>query len=106
MINEAQKRANQEIPKAKGAAKRTIAEAEGYATERINRAKGESARFTAVLGEYREAPEVTRTRLYLETLNGVLPRIGQILVVQEGQVGPLPLLDVDKRRRQAGGGEP
>lgn len=105
MINEAQKRANQEIPKAKGAAKRTIAEAEGYATERINRAKGQSTRFTAVLTEYRQAPEVTRTRLYLETLNEVLPRIGQVLVVQEGQIGPLPLLDVDKQGRRSSGGE-
>jgi len=105
MINEAQKRANQEIPKAKGAAKRTIAEAEGYATERINRAEGESARFSAVLAEYRDAPEVTRTRLYLEALNSVIPGVGQILVVQKGQMSPLPLLDVDKRRRAAQGGE-
>lgn len=90
MINEAQKRVNQEIPNAKGAAIRTVAEAEGYATERVNRADGESIRFSAVLREYQQAPEVTRSRLYLETLNEVLPNIGQILVVQDGQVGPLP----------------
>jgi len=96
MINEAQKRVNQEIPNAEGAALRTVAAAEGYATERVNRALGESARFSAVLEEYQRAPEVTRSRLYLEALGEVLPEIGQILVVQDGQVGPLPLLDVNR----------
>lgn len=98
MINEAQKRVNQEIPNAEGAALRTVAEAEGYATERVNRAFGESVRFSAVLAEYLQAPEVTRSRLYLETLNEVLPRIGQVLVVQDGQISPLPLLDVNRDR--------
>ena len=96
MINEAQKRVNQEIPNAEGAALRTVAEAEGYATERVNRAYGESVRFSAVLAEYRQAPEVTRSRLYLETINEVLPDIGQVLVVQDGQMSPLPLLDVNR----------
>lgn len=104
MINEAQKRVNQEIPRAEGAAIRTIAEAEGYATERVNRALGETARFTAVLAEYEQAPDVTRSRLYLETLNEVLPTIGQILVVQDEQVGPLPLLDVNRTRAAEGDG--
>ncbi|MBD3669721.1 MAG: FtsH protease activity modulator HflK [Gammaproteobacteria bacterium] len=103
MINEAQKRVNQEIPNAKGAALRTVAEAEGYATERVNRAEGESDRFSAVLREYRQAPKVTRSRLYLETLNEVLPHIGQVLVVQDGQVGPLPLLDINRKANTAGG---
>lgn len=98
MINEAQKRVNQEIPNAEGAALRTVAEAEGYATERVNRAYGESVRFSAVLTEYRLVPEVTRSRLYLETLNEVLPNIGQVLVVQDGQMSPLPLLDVNRAR--------
>lgn len=96
MINEAQKRVNQEIPRAEGTAIRLVAEAEGYATERVNRALGESARFSAALTEYREAPEVTRSRLYLEALAEILPNIGQVLVVQDGQVGPLPLLDVNR----------
>ncbi|MEQ9565543.1 MAG: FtsH protease activity modulator HflK [Porticoccaceae bacterium] len=105
MINEAQKRVNQEIPNAEGAALRTVAEAQGYATERVNRADGESTRFSAVLREYQQAPEVTRSRLYLETLNEVLPSIGQILVVQDGQVGPLPLLDVNRQGTRAAGGD-
>jgi modulator of FtsH protease HflK len=99
MINEAQKRVNQEIPRTEGEALRVVAEAQGYATERVNRALGESVRFTAVLTEYRQAPQVTRSRLYLETLGEVLPGIGQILVVQDGQVGPLPLLEMNGQRR-------
>ncbi len=99
-INEAQKRVNQEIPRAEGAALRTIAEASGYATERVNLAEGESARFSAMLAEYREAPAVTRTRLYLEAMRDVLPNVGRILVVQEGQMSPLPLLDLGKEVAQ------
>jgi modulator of FtsH protease HflK len=104
MINEAQKRVNQEIPRAEGEALRTVAEAQGYATERVNRALGESVRFSAVLTEYRQAPQVTRSRLYLEALSEVLPDIGQVLVVQDGQMGPLPLLEMNGgQRRQVGG---
>ena len=94
MINEATMQANQAIPRARGTANRIISEAEGYATERVNRALGETARFTAVLFEYRNVPEVTRSRLYLETLNEALPRIGRVLVVQDDQISPLPLLNL------------
>jgi membrane protease subunit HflK len=99
MINEATRQANEAIPRAEGTAKRAVAEAEGYATERVNRALGEAARFAALLEEYRGVPEVTRSRLYLETMNDVLPRIGSVVVVQDGQVGPLPLLNLPDARR-------
>lgn len=94
MINEAQKQRNQALPRAEGEALRTIAEAQGYATERVNRAEGESARFRAVVAEYRGAPEVTRTRLYLEAMHQVLPKVGNVLVVQDGQWPPLPLFNL------------
>lgn len=94
MVNDANRQANQEIPRAEGTAKRVISEAEGYATERVNRALGEATRFTAVLEAYSSAPEVTRSRLYLESLGEVLPRIGSVLVTQEGQISPLPLLNL------------
>lgn len=97
MINEATKQANQAIPRAEGEANRQIAQAEGYATERVNRARGETARFTAVLAEYRVAPEVTRSRMYLEALHGALPKVGSVLVVQDGQK-PLPLLNMRDAR--------
>jgi membrane protease subunit HflK len=94
MINEANRQANEAIPRAEGTANRVIAEAQGYATERVNRAFGEATRFSAVLAEYQGVPEVTRSRLYLETLNETLPRIGSVIVMQEGQVPPLPLLNL------------
>jgi modulator of FtsH protease HflK len=99
MVNDATKEANQAIPKADGTAKRTVAEAEGYATERVNRAHGDVAAFSAVLAEYKRAPEVTRTRLYLEALNKVLPKIGSVVVVQDGQATPLPLLNLRDGQR-------
>jgi membrane protease subunit HflK len=94
MINDATRQANEAIPRAEGTAKRINSEAEGYATERVNRALGESGRFSAVLMEYRSVPAVTRSRLYLEALNDALPRIGSVVVVQEGQMSPLPLLNL------------
>ncbi len=102
MINEATMQANQAIPRARGTANRIISEAEGYATERVNRAFGETARFTSVLAEYQNVPEVTRSRLYLETLNEALPRIGRVLVVQDDQISPLPLLNLPDLQQPRG----
>jgi membrane protease subunit HflK len=99
MINEANREVNQAIPRAEGTANRVIAEAEGYATERVNRALGETARFSAVLAEYRDAPEVTRSRMYLEALHAALPRIGSVVVMQEGQVLPLMNLGSEDLRQ-------
>ncbi len=98
MINEAEKRRNEQVPRTEGEAKQKIAEAEGYAIERVNRAKGETVRFESILKEYETAPEVTRKRLYLEMIDKVLPNAGQVLVVQDEQMGPLPLLDVNGAR--------
>lgn len=101
MVNEATMQANQAIPRAQGTANRIISEAEGYATERVNRSLGETARFTAVLLEYRDVPEVTRSRLYLETLSEALPRIGSVVVVQDDQIAPLPLLNLPAAKPRA-----
>jgi len=99
MINDATRQANEAIPRAEGTAKRTISEAEGYATERVNRARGEAARFNSVLAEYKRYPDVTRSRLYLEALNQVLPHVGEIVVMQDGQVPPLPFLNLRDAKR-------
>ncbi len=99
MINEATKRANQQIPRAKGEAQRQVAEARGYATERVNRSLGETARFRAMLQKYKVVPEVTRARLYLETMAEILPGVGQVLMVQDNHVGPLPLLNIRDARQ-------
>ncbi len=101
MINEATKQANQVIPRARGEANRVIAEAEGYATERINQAQGEVARFRSILAEYERAPEVTRRRMYLESLQEVLPSVGSLLVIQDGSGSPLPLLHLPQELKEA-----
>ncbi|HUG70662.1 MAG TPA: FtsH protease activity modulator HflK [Pirellulaceae bacterium] len=96
LINEAEKRRNQVIPKASGEARKLIESAQGYAAQRVNRADGEVARFSAILQEYRNAPAVTRRRLYLEMIDEVLPRLGHVYVMEEGQTGPIPLLNLDR----------
>jgi membrane protease subunit HflK len=90
-INEAWAEYNQEIPRARGLAEQKIEAAEGYAVERVNRAKGDAQRFVALEAEYRKAPEVTRTRLYLETMAAVLPSAGKKLIFDEKAKGILPL---------------
>lgn len=107
LINEAQSQYNQVIPRAEGEARQTIQEAEGYALDRVNRAEGDAARFTSLYEEYRKAPEVTRQRMYLETMNDILPKVGRKLVVDDQVQGLLPLLDLDgvASRRPQGGEE-
>ncbi len=74
MINQAWEAYNKVIPKASGEAEKTIREAEGYALDKVNRAKGESEKFLATLAEYKKSPDITKKRLYLETLMESLPR--------------------------------
>lgn len=93
-INEAWSEYNQAIPKAEGEAEQTIRAAEGYATERINNAEGDANRFTAVYREYARAPLVTRKRLYLETINDVLPKINKKIIIDENGNNVLPLLNL------------
>jgi membrane protease subunit HflK len=76
LINEGKEAYNQAIPKARGQADQTVSEAEGYATERVNKARGDVSRFLAVLGEYQQAPEVVRTRLYYEMYDEVFSSAG------------------------------
>ena len=96
LINQARSEYNRVIPKAKGEALQTIQEAEGYASERVNGAKGDVARFVAVLKEYEKAPEITRQRIYLETMSKVLPLMDKKFIIDETGSGILPLLNLDK----------
>jgi membrane protease subunit HflK len=93
-INEAWSEFNQEIPKAQGEAEQMIRAAEGYATERVNRAQGDASLFGSVYKEYARAPLVTRRRLFLETLNEILPKIKRKVIVDEKQKSVLPLLNL------------
>jgi membrane protease subunit HflK len=90
-INEAWAEYNQEIPRARGLAEQKIEAAEGYAVDRVNRAKGDAQRFIALEEQYRKAPDVTRTRIYLETLSAVLPAAGRKLIFDEKAKGILPM---------------
>jgi len=96
LINQAWEAYNKVIPKAKGEAERTIREAEGYALDKINRAKGEAERFSMVLQEYKKAPEVTKRRLYLETMTEVLPRVKRKFIIDPEQSSILPLLNLSQ----------
>lgn len=97
MINEAWEAYNKVVPKAKGEAEKTIREAEGYSLDKINRAKGEAERFLATLAEYKKAPQVTRERLYLETLMEVLPRAKEKYIIDPRQTSLLPLLNIGRK---------
>ncbi|MFO7896777.1 MAG: FtsH protease activity modulator HflK [Candidatus Cloacimonadales bacterium] len=96
IINQAWQQYNNIIPEAKGKAKRVIEEAEGYAIERENRANGDATRFVDMYNSYRTAKTVTKKRMYLETMQRVLPRIEKTFIVDEDQSGILPLLDLNK----------
>jgi len=103
LINEAQETYNREIPKARGEAERLITSARGYALERVNKAQGETARFTDVFKEYRNAKEVTKKRLYLETYREIIPRAKNVYVIDSKQKTILPMLDLDKLGSKSGG---
>jgi membrane protease subunit HflK len=83
---------NKAVPRAKGEADQTIRAAEGYRFKRVNEAEGDVAAFSAVLQQYLKAPEITRTRLYLETMNQILPEMGQTIIVDESLRQLLPIL--------------
>jgi len=104
VINEAWAEYNQEIPRARGLAEQKIQAAEGYAVDRVNRAKGDAQRFVALQKEYEKAPEVTRVRIYQETLAAALPEVGKKLIIDDKTKGLVPLLSLDKLAGVAGGG--
>jgi membrane protease subunit HflK len=94
LINQAKSEYNKVIPKASGQAQETIQKAEGYATERVNNALGEVARFNAIYKEYIKAPEVTKRRIYLETMETVLPKLGNKIITDNKGNNILPLLQM------------
>ena len=106
--NQAWEDYNKAIPEAEGSALRMISTAEGYAIDRVNRANGDAQRFSALLKEYRRAPEVTRKRLYVEAMTEILPNIRQKYVIDEQIKGLLPLLDLRgglTGKPESGGGQ-
>jgi modulator of FtsH protease HflK len=94
LINRAESEYNQVIPRARGEAAETVQLAEAYALNRVNRATGEADRFTSVFEAYVKAPEVTKKRLYLETLERVLPKLDNKVILDEKGNNILPLLNL------------
>lgn len=94
MINEANGEYNRVIPKAKGLADQRISGADGFAVQRINEAEGDVARFKELLLQYDKAPAITKQRLYLETMNEVLPQLGSKIIIDEDAKQFLPLLNL------------
>jgi membrane protease subunit HflK len=100
-INIANGEYNKVVPKAKGQADQTIRAAEGYRYKRVNEAEGDVAAFSAVLQQYIKAPEITRTRLYFETMSEVLPQTGQKIIVDESLRQLLPVLPLSPKPGEA-----
>ena len=96
MINQAWEAYNKAIPSARGQAEKTIKESEGYALKRINAAKGDASRFIATWDAYKQAKDVTKKRLYLETMNEILPKVGHKYIMDSQGQNILPLLKLNK----------
>ena len=99
-INQAYQAYNQAIPKAKGDAEKMISEAEGYAMERVNESQGDVARFNNILEEYQKAKQITRWRIYLETMSEILPEIRSKTIIDSEIQSVLPLLELEPEGRK------
>jgi len=94
LIQEARREYNEVVPRATGEAEKMIKEAEGYAVERVNTATGDAQRFLAQWREYRNAKDVTKRRLYLETLSEVIPKLEKKYIIDDSVESLMPLLGV------------
>jgi len=100
MINQAEKEYNKVIPEAEGHAKEMISNAEGVAISRVNNALGDVAKFNYVYAQYRRAPKVTRTRLFLETMNEIMQNAGKKLFIDPNQQGLINLLNLNQTSKE------
>ena len=96
LINQARREYNKVIPLAEGEKDQRVREAEGYKLKRVNEAEGDVARFNALFAEYLNAPEVTKRRIYLETLQEVLPNLKSKIILDEKGRQILPLLQLEQ----------
>lgn len=93
-IYKAREEYNKEIPLARGEAKRVIKDAEGYAIDRVNRAQGDAAKFSAVYLAYAKAKDVTKKRMYLESMLEIFPNLGPKYIIDSEQKNLLPFLNM------------
>jgi modulator of FtsH protease HflK len=101
VITQAQTYESQIIPQANAEASRTLRAAEGYREATVAEARGQGARFTKVYDEYKKAPEVTRERLFLETMERVLGGMDKVIIDQKGGSGVVPYLPLSETQRRA-----
>ena len=94
MINVANSEYNKVVPRASGEAEQKVQAAEGYALKRVNEAEGDVSRFNAVFAEYLKAPEVTKRRIYIETMREIVPRLGKKIIIDDEASQILPLLQL------------
>jgi membrane protease subunit HflK len=96
--NEAEGYRNEVLPQARAEAAEARASAEAYREAKIAQATGEAERFKAIVAEYRKAPEVTRKRLYLETMESILPEVEKV-IIEPGTTQVLPYLPLGRNER-------
>ena len=103
MVNQAEGYRNDVIPKARGEAEAMIRDAEGFRDSRVKRAEGDAAKFTTILKEYNKAKTITEKRLYLETMEKVLPDVEKIIVPDKDSGNMLNLLNLSPGSSKKGG---
>jgi membrane protease subunit HflK len=102
--NEAEAFRNDVVPRARGAAAKLIAEAEAYEAEVVNRAAGDASRFDQVYQAYRSNPDVTRERIYIETVEEIFSNVDKIIIDEpDGGGGVIPYLPLREMTKSAGG---
>jgi len=110
LVKQAEAYQNDVIPKARGNAEKLVKEAEAYKIERVKRAQGDAERFVKVLREYRKARKVTEARLYIETMEKILPGLRKYVVQTDGKGGlfnvlsPMPFPPLSEKEAVKGKG--
>jgi modulator of FtsH protease HflK len=99
LINRAESEYNRVIPRARGEAEETIQRSEAYALNRVNRGTGEADRFISLYEEYIKAPEVTKKRIYLETMERIMGTTGTKIIMDEKGANVLPLLNLQQQQK-------
>lgn len=100
LINEARRDYNRIIPLAEGEADQRVREADGYRLKRINEAQGDALRFNALFAQFELAPEVTHKRIYLETMQKLMPTVRDKIIIDSRAIGVLPLLNVTPLKKE------
>ena len=96
LINEGREEYNRQIPRVRGQAERLVEEAHGYRARRVNEAEGAASRFGSVLEAYNEAPQITRNRLYIETIEQILGNDSDVTLIDRSLQNMLPIFDVNQ----------